>query len=65
MFRRTIVRYLNLTFVMAMSKVSPRVKRRFPTVEHMIEAGTLTLSSFLFLLFLFFSSCFYEIQVQV
>ncbi|CAG0921408.1 unnamed protein product [Notodromas monacha] len=41
MFRRTIVRYLNLAFVISMSKVSPRVKRRFPTLDHIIEAGLL------------------------
>ena len=37
--RRTLARYLNLSYVMAMSSVSPRVKRRFPTLGHLVEVG--------------------------
>ena len=40
--RRTVVRYLNLTFVMAMRLMCLPVKKRFPTLDHLIEAGILT-----------------------
>jgi hypothetical protein len=39
LMRRTIMRYLNLTFVMTMSSISPPVKKRFPQLDHMREAG--------------------------
>ena len=42
LMRRTIVRYLNLTFVMAMRLMCLPVKKRFPTLDHLIEAGILT-----------------------
>ncbi|KAL7640590.1 UNVERIFIED_CONTAM: hypothetical protein RMT77_008865 [Armadillidium vulgare] len=42
LMRRTIMRYVNLSFVMTMSMISPMVKKRFPTYEHMVEAGFLT-----------------------
>ncbi|CAG0904999.1 unnamed protein product [Darwinula stevensoni] len=41
LMRRTLARYLNLSYVMAMSGVSPRVKRRFPTLQHLVEVGML------------------------
>lgn len=40
--RRTIMRYVCLCFTMVMTNISPRVKKRFPTVGHLVEAGLLT-----------------------
>ena len=38
--RRTIMRYVNMSYVMILSQVSVRVKKRFPTLDHLVEAGT-------------------------
>jgi len=37
--RRTILRYVNLSLVLTLRMVSPRVKKRFPTLEHLVDAG--------------------------
>jgi hypothetical protein len=37
--RRNIVRYAMLSYVITMQKVSFRVKKRFPTWQHMVDAG--------------------------
>lgn len=39
LMRRTIMRYLCLAFVLTMSSISPPIKKRFPTLTHMTEAG--------------------------
>ncbi|KAB7502682.1 Bestrophin-3, partial [Armadillidium nasatum] len=39
MMRRTIMRYANLTFVITLTMMSPQVKKRFPTLDHLVEAG--------------------------
>ncbi|GLH15310.1 Bestrophin homolog, partial [Gryllus bimaculatus] len=40
--RRTIMRYVCLCLTMVFSMISPRVKKRFPTLDHFVEAGLLT-----------------------
>ncbi|CAG0895710.1 unnamed protein product, partial [Darwinula stevensoni] len=40
--RRTIVRYINLAIVHSMTRFSVRVKKRFPTLDHLVAAGFMT-----------------------
>lgn len=37
--RRTIMRYVNLSYIMILTMVSTRVKKRFPTLDHLVDAG--------------------------
>lgn len=37
--RRTIMRYVCLGLTMVFANISPRVKKRFPTLDHYVEAG--------------------------
>ncbi|CAG7717307.1 unnamed protein product, partial [Allacma fusca] len=39
--RRTMMRYLNLSFVVTMGMMSTQAKKRFPTLNHLVEAGFL------------------------
>jgi bestrophin, other len=39
LMRRTIVRYMLLSYVVGFRDLSPQVRRRFPTVEHMVKEG--------------------------
>ncbi|XP_067012462.2 bestrophin homolog 24 [Anabrus simplex] len=41
LMRRTIVRYVNLCLVITLRMMSPRVKKRFPSMDHLVEAGFL------------------------
>lgn len=40
--KRTIVRYACTTFTITLSMISSKVKKRFPTLDHLMEAGLLT-----------------------
>lgn len=41
LMRRTIVRYVCLCLTMVLTMISPRVKKRFPDLNNLIEAGLL------------------------
>ncbi|XP_076640972.1 bestrophin-4 isoform X3 [Halictus rubicundus] len=41
LMRRTIVRYVCVCLTMVLAMVSPRVKKRFPTLDHFVDAGLL------------------------
>ncbi|KAI4464113.1 bestrophin [Holotrichia oblita] len=42
--RRTVMRYVCLCITMMFTMISPRVKKRFPTLDHFVEAGLLQVS---------------------
>ena len=44
--RRTVMRYLSLSSLIVFQATSVVVKKRFPTMEHLLEAGTLPLRHF-------------------
>lgn len=39
LLRRTLVRYVNLTSLLIFRSVSTAVCKRFPTMDHVVEAG--------------------------
>ncbi|XP_020279361.1 bestrophin-4-like isoform X2 [Pseudomyrmex gracilis] len=41
LMRRTILRYVCLCLTIVLTNVAPRVKKRFPTLEHFVETGLL------------------------
>ncbi len=41
LMRRTIVRYINLALILVLRLTCLPVKKRFPTFEHLVEAGIL------------------------
>ncbi|XP_037967947.2 bestrophin-4 isoform X3 [Plutella xylostella] len=41
LMRRTIVRYVCLCLTMVLTMISPRVKKRFPTLDNFVESGLL------------------------
>eukprot|EP00061_Rhincodon_typus_P018869 g48232.t1 len=42
MLRRTLIRYANLSAVLILRSISTRVRKRFPSLEHVVEAGFMT-----------------------
>lgn len=38
--RRTLMRYINLTSLLTFQNISMVVKKRFPTIDHLVEAGS-------------------------
>ncbi|XP_043253560.1 bestrophin-4-like isoform X2 [Colletes gigas] len=41
LMRRTIVRYVCVCLTLVLAMISPRVKKRFPTLEHFVDTGLL------------------------
>ncbi|XP_064077405.1 bestrophin-4-like [Macrobrachium nipponense] len=44
LMRRTIVRYVNLAFTITLTMITSRAKKRFPTLDHLVEAGLMTVN---------------------
>ncbi|XP_008545315.1 bestrophin-4 [Microplitis demolitor] len=42
MLRRSLMRYLNLSLILVLRSISSAVKRRFPTLEHVVDSGFMT-----------------------
>ncbi|XP_067109770.1 bestrophin-4-like [Osmerus mordax] len=42
LLRRTLMRYANLSSVLILRSISTRVHRRFPSLEHVVDAGFMT-----------------------
>ncbi|KAG7283407.1 hypothetical protein CRUP_031460, partial [Coryphaenoides rupestris] len=42
LLRRTLMRYANLSSVLILRSISTRVRRRFPSLQHVVDAGFMT-----------------------
>lgn len=45
LMRRTIMRYLCLAFVMMVSSISTAAKKRFPSLQHLTDAGRISVQA--------------------
>lgn len=45
LLRRTLMRYANLSSVLILRSISTRARKRFPTLEHVVEAGKIHLET--------------------
>lgn len=39
MLRRAMMRYLNLSLILVLRSISSAVKKRFPTLDHVVDSG--------------------------
>lgn len=39
LMRRNIMRYAVLAYIITLQRISLRVKRRFPTLQHIVDSG--------------------------
>ncbi|XP_035709188.1 mucin-12 isoform X3 [Folsomia candida] len=42
LLRRTIMRYAMMAYIICLQRISFRVKKRFPSLEHLVDAGLMT-----------------------
>lgn len=43
--RRTLMRYVNLTFALTLLQISPTMKKRAPTLEYFVELGEMNIGA--------------------
>ncbi|CAK9303621.1 unnamed protein product [Gordionus sp. m RMFG-2023] len=43
LLRRTIIRYVNISFILLMRQISTPAKKRFPTLNHLVDSGVMFL----------------------
>ena len=44
MLRRSLMRWMNLALILVLRSISSAVKQRFPTLDHVVEAGFMTVN---------------------